>query len=875
MFSDLINTLTLKKWLAIGAIVAIAVVSGYFMLSSQADTNKGAFGGSFGGGVKTLGGTEKEDSQLKTAAQLAEEKAGQAAGEKKQDTTLKTAAELEADKAAESPDAKNAAEPKKITLTSSPNQPQKSEIQFPFTDENTNPYVPILSFTINSPALVQNPFEKITFANSGTLDVSNLDIIITNRLNKTSDQHSLEINTIGLHLGEGDNPIVVKVRAKADAATENINKKTLSLTLANANAFTLNNGFELAYNPANSPFPIESANFSAKVVEAAAVPEIPVAVGIVVVENLVRISADNDTIPARPIPLSDTPTAVFGFTLNPREQTSLNALTVSLDAGVENALNSALLQAAVFTQSGDSAERSVSGYVTQVDGTFSWTFKGVGLSPNRDTHIIIKVKIAEDAVAGKNFRFKIARASNITLGNDKTVQLSEGGLIGNTMITSASVPTEIICQENAPCSNTVAATATTEATLIPGTDTPTTVLGFTFDPSPTTTMQGVRITLDSTVDEPRAPANRLKAFLFVIDPSSDEANAHGEVQLAGPIDVNNGVFIFDSINRPLSADTPTQFNVSVRVPAGANVFVPQNFKLKIAASRDITLSTGHQAVFPEEGISGGRMSIAAAACADGLIPNEAGNACEEATPPPPTPLVCADNEHDENGACVLNGEIIPPATDVCANIDGPQIAPPAGYKIEGNSCVEMVDLCPLSPDGIQETIPAGTTLNASGACVAVVQTPPTCAANQQLNAAGTACVAATPIEEQVFACSNIGYFNYVGPARPDTPQNTCVPCESALYNSSNKSCEDPVGEGSNDGNNDRTSGDSSGGSSSRGAAFEGDASGQAPFGSMDLAQSQRLTYVPERGNTGPGILIYILGGGLAPAVAYGLRRMKK
>ncbi len=795
MFTDLLSTLTVKKWLTIGAIVAIAVISGYFILSTQTGADKG--------NLALIGvNSADKNSPFKPVEQ------------QNKDNALVVNPKLDANQ---------------LGLTGS-TQPAASDVTI-----GAEEFIPVLKFTVIAESDLQSPISQIALTSTGTANINDFEFKIANGVTMSevvSASKTLSFNSVNLKKGE--NEITILARAKNDA----IATKILTINLASANAFTLAEGKTILADPKLS-FPIESAPLTIK---AAAIVEEPLQEVAPPNASAIAVSLD-DTIPSREIPLGDTPTAVFGVSVSPAESAPLNSLVVSLDAGVENALDFSKIQAGIYIQSGDSAERSITSFAHDVDGTFTFnTFKDIGFAANQTTRVIVKTKIADDAPAGKNFRFKITRANLIALGNDKTVTLPDGGLIGAVMTTAAAPAQPVVeeCSQQNLCYHQAHTNEILPTTLPVGSDTPTRVLDFSFDPSPGASLQSLVVTLDTGVTPPLAPVSRIRAYLFTIDAQDNEVAIDGNQNIDGQA---NGSFTFSNINRPLFAESPTRFIVKARIlpPAAAGTsYVEQKFKFIIKDAAHAVLNAGHSFEKPEP-IEGAVMSIQAQSCPAGQNPNAEGNACVAT-------LECSDNQHlnDTRTACIDNTEVLAPVTDICPN----------------------------GPDGIQEVIPRGMNLNADGTCTPVVAEAPQCGANQHLNNDQTACIDDTPPEEQIFACSNIGMFNYDGPARPDIPQNTCIPCESALYISSNKSCEEPVVSTADTQNSNATAGSNGDPANTRSAAFEGASTGSVA-GNMSLAQSQRLTYVPERGNTGPDIFIYIIGGGFAPAIAYSLRRMKK
>ncbi len=159
------------------------------------------------------------------------------------------------------------------------------------------------------------------------------------------------------------------------------------------------------------------------------------------------------------------------------------------------------------------------------------------------------------------------------------------------------------------------------------------------------------------------------------------------------------------------------------------------------------------------------------------------------------------------------------------------------------------DLC-VNIAGTQETMPDGKMGDGVGGCVDI------------------------PVAPVKKSCTEQGKFDYTGPDRGGLTKGTCIPCPTNLYIQSNMTCfivdsgekktpDDKGDKAPKDSNKKSENKDQSG---LRGSAIEGVGS---------LGQSQRLSYVPERGNTGPDASLYLALVGLSPVAAYALRKLRK
>lgn len=847
MLADFISTLTIKRWLAIGVIVAIAVITGYFLLSSSSETNKGS--------LVLLGGDAKQDSPFKTAL----DKAPENATPSENDTV--------------------------INVVKTASQPAKAEIAFP--SENGE-YTEILKITLKAVSPLRSPLNRITFTTKGELDPAMLEIVVANGLNATAPQSAATINISALNLAPGDNVVTVKARAKAGVDTAALTKKFISLSLTDASAIEANTGFSLTASP--EAFPIQSAIFGAKV---AVNPEAVNPKDVLTIDRAEEPANDKTPAVDPVVPdkdqqapqndvasnstgtitkintagsttLSADPTVkneILKFVINTETPQSVSSLRFHIDLISDGNVNENFLNFDLYDARDGLINKNEA--VINADHSILFTLDPAFATGNNP--ITLKVSAREEhknEVQGKTLKVDLVRNEDIGLSNlDALFAINDAKQfpIASQIFTfEARAANEArACEAARPCEHTVQADQLIAArTLPPGNQTETTVFGFTFEPSAGAILSELSVMLDDTAAEPKAPLARLRAYLSVIEMIDGQER---ETLLAGPVDGANGGFLFNNFVKPLNPDSATRFFVKVKIGEDRNAVVAQNFIVKISNPSAIKLNSGHVAVLADGSVKSSMMSIEPASCPDGqTVINGTCTVPVEA-------LVCEDTQHEENGLCVPNEVALDPAIDVCPNINGPQDRVPDGYKIdEQNQCVVVVDMCPLSPDGVQEVIPAGMVLTQAGECVNVIPE------GQQQDPQNQ-----TPAPDQIFDCRTIDMFNYTGPERPDVAQNSCIPCESALYISSNKSCEAPVVAGSNGNSSyDRTAGNSNSGANTRNAAFEGAANGQVSAGSMNLAQSQRLTYVPERGNTGPDILIYLLGGGFAPAIAFGLRRKK-
>ncbi len=826
MFSELINTLTLKRWLAIGAIVAIAVVSGYYILSSSTSADKGSLG-AFGAAAPAA-----------SPFQRIGDKNANANENQNQNTNIG------------------------LFYTAQP-----AATVIPFPSENDQ-YIDVLKFSLRSLVAHSNPIKNITIQKKGSLDESNLQFVIANSTNNTESQAAsqLTLDTKNINLNAGVNDFVVKVKAKDGFDAQSAKDKAISLTI-DESAFELNKGFSIITNPADgAKFPLASASFDTKVIvtpEAVAPPPPPEThKGGETPSDPARndCTAANpcdqnftilDSIQSRALPINGAETGVFGFSITPTQNISLKKLTISLSDAVDKPLDAQYINASLWSSTG--AERIVKKLTplnTPSNGKFIFQTKTnlTEMTKGTDTMFVVKVKILEGAPSGNNFKFVINNSSEIDIGDANSARIPANGLAGNLMSTVAAQETPPtpdapqVCSEATPCRHSITISDVESATITPSNVDETPVFKFSAEPSPGAQLNGLKISLDDTAQEPHADAARLSADLFYINPANLE---QPEQHAAGPVSIANGKFTFSQFSTTLSAEVPTEFIVKAKVATDPKVYVQQNFKFAINAAADVTFNMGHTA------------NIAAA-----LVGNEMHIQQDS----------CAAGQHLDGNSCVLDGETVLPEHDLCPNIAGAQSNIPDGYSVDAQSqCVVAVDLCPNGPDGIQQVIPQGMSLNANGECVDVGQQAQGAGAQQQDQQQG---------DEQspppTFECSNYDLFTYDGPASASISQGACIPCETKLYISSNGSCKDTTAAaGNNSQSSDQTAGNSAG-NSQHSAAFETAANNQvASGGSLDLQQSQRLTRMPERGNTGPDILIYLFGGGFAPAVAYGLRKLRK
>lgn len=485
-------------------------------------------------------------------------------------------------------------------------------------------------------------------------------------------------------------------------------------------------------------------------------------------------------------------------------------------------------------------------------------------------------------IIGRTIRIGFDSVNNISLWGDNEHFSSDqqGSMWGATTYTfsnSAAAPAADEIQREPPpvvevcnaahiCAHSIVADTIPAATFSSGAATTAPVLGFTISPGRDAMLSMVKARLDTTLLD-AAPGARIKAQLVIV-------NTEGvERQLFRPIAPVNNVFTFSGFNQMLATGHPTHFLIKVKIEDDPEANAIQHFKLLINPG-DIYLNRYHSVTLPN-GLASIAMEIPANDQQD--VPgSEVVPGADGEDIPDPQNDVCSDGEHpNEAGECVPNG------SEYC-DPDSQH------FDIILRQCVqnEIVDACPQTPDVIDREIPAGgctvpppPPAVKPDLCINIPDKQETMPTGKMGDGVG-GCVP-IPVVIPDKTCTEQGKFDYSGPDRAGLTKGVCIPCPTNLFIQSNMTCfivdsgvkkTDKTASGSGAGTK-KGSGSSSGSGSTAGASNE--LRGAALEGAGSLGGSQRLIRMPERGNTGPDVSIYLSLAGLAPAAAYAFRKLRK
>lgn len=388
-----------------------------------------------------------------------------------------------------------------------------------------------------------------------------------------------------------------------------------------------------------------------------------------------------------------------------------------------------------------------------------------------------------------------------------------------------------VCSAAHTCIHPIVAETIASHTFQPNENALVPVLGFTITPTQNTNVSSITVSLDNTVQDHPARGSQIKVQLLRI-------NADGtETVLGGPwLPTYNSVdtYSFRQLGgRMLFANRPERYLVKAQV-VGERQNVPQNFRLVINPEGGIVMRMFH-------GVSLGQNLVSNMMTIGASVPDPAIE---------PQNDQCAAGSHYNElvQECVADGSDSCGATQhydvqlrICVNdevvleqVDAPVPAP-------------IRDVC-INIAGDQDKIPQGKMGDGVGGCIDI------------------------PVVVPEKSCTEQGKFDYSGPDRGGLTKGTCIPCPTNLFIQSNMTCfivdsgktKTPETAGSAETQKETNSNQNTSGV--RGSAIEGVGS---------LGQSQRLTYVPERGNTGPDASLYLALVGLSPALAYGLKKLRK